>query len=98
MRLGGIGMEEQIRILMERKKKFLINSLIFLFVFYFGLPFSLTFFPEWMNRSTYFNGLTWGWIFAFAQIPMTWILGSVYAHKANDLDRLQEEMKQGGRM
>lgn len=91
-------MEEEFRSHMKRKKRFLIHILIFLFIFYFGLPFSLTFFPGWMNRSVLFNGITWGWIYAFAQIPMTWILGSIYAYKANTLDRLQHDLKQGGRL
>jgi uncharacterized membrane protein (DUF485 family) len=86
-------MDKAFSLLMQEKKRFLVPLLIFLLVFYFMLPLSLTFFPEVMNRMSFIHGLTWGWLYTFLQIPMTWFLGWMYHQKSKKFDRAVEKIK-----
>ncbi|MBP1970562.1 uncharacterized membrane protein (DUF485 family) [Virgibacillus natechei] len=88
-------MENLFHQLMKKRRRLLIKLLTFLIIFYFALPLTLTFFPYQMNRAIPFVGISWGWLYAFAQIPMTWILGWIYYRNAKDFDRFIEQIKQG---
>ncbi|OZU87557.1 hypothetical protein CIL03_15810 [Virgibacillus indicus] len=87
-------MDDKFQKLMQEKKRFLIPALIFLLVFYFMLPLSLIFLPEAMNGTSFVAGITWGWLYAFLQLPMTWIMVWAYHIKSKRFDRLVEEIKQ----
>ncbi|PAV29638.1 hypothetical protein CIL05_09700 [Virgibacillus profundi] len=86
-------MDETFQKLMQEKKRFLLPALIFLFIFYFMLPLSLIFFPEAMNQTSFVSGVTWGWLYAFMQIPMTWTMAWIYHIKSKRFDRIVEEIK-----
>lgn len=86
-------MDSTFLLIMREKKRFLLPLLIFLLVFYFMLPLSLTFFPEVMSRTSFIPGLSWGWLYTFMQIPMTWLLGWVYHHKSKKFDRELAEIR-----
>ncbi|PWA08384.1 DUF485 domain-containing protein [Pueribacillus theae] len=87
-------MERRFHQVMQEKKQLVINLLAFLFVFYFSLPFSLAVFPTFMNKKIFDTGFTWAWLYAFLQIPLTWILGWIYYRKAKRLDQFVEQLKQ----
>ena len=78
--------------LMRRKKAFLVPAVIFFLVFYMSLPVLAGF-------TTVLDGpaigeVTWAYVFAFAQFPMTWILCHLYRNRANKWDRLINEARQ----
>lgn len=80
--------------LMREKKRFIVFTLSFAFLFYFMLPITLIFFPGAMNQSSFITGITWAWLYAFFQILMIWILGFFYHLKAKKIDRILENMAQ----
>ncbi|GAB3798087.1 DUF485 domain-containing protein [Virgibacillus kimchii] len=86
-------MDDKFALIMEEKKRFLVPMLIFLLAFYFMLPLSLTFFPEYMNSNSFIQGVSWGWLYTFLQIPMTWFLGWVYHQKSKKFDRELEKIR-----
>ncbi len=78
--------------LMQRKKTFLVPAVIFFLVFYMSLPVLAGF-------TTVLDGpaigeVTWAYVFAFAQFPMTWILCHLYRNRANKWDRLIDKARQ----
>lgn len=75
----------------REKKRFIILSLIFTFIFYFMLPVTLTFFPGAMNQTSFILGLSWAWLYAVAQIVMVWVLGWIYHQKAKKWERMLEQ-------
>ncbi|MFD2208238.1 DUF485 domain-containing protein [Virgibacillus halophilus] len=81
--------------LVRRKKKMLFSILLVFFVFYFGLPFSLAFFHEEMNSPSSLMHITWGWLYAAVQIPLTWLLAGIYYYKMKQFDRRMKELRQG---
>ncbi|WP_284139612.1 MULTISPECIES: DUF485 domain-containing protein [unclassified Virgibacillus] len=87
-------LDEHVAKLIDKKKRFVLPMLVFLFAFYFMLPLSLAFFPDVMNSSSVVFQITWGWLYAFLQIPMTWIVGWLYCRNAKQLDQWIEERKQ----
>ncbi|MEN1969440.1 DUF485 domain-containing protein [Lentibacillus sp. N15] len=80
-------MNIELQHLIQKKWKLLIPVVIFLFVFYFGLPLSLTFFLDWVNAPSPFFQMNWGWLYAFLQIPMTWLFAGFYYIKMKQYDR-----------
>ncbi|NBJ69088.1 DUF485 domain-containing protein [Roseburia sp. 1XD42-34] len=84
----------QYEMLIKRKKRFLLQMLVFLLAFYFMLPLSLALFPDFMNSTSILFEFTWGWLYAFLQIPMTWVLGWLYCRKAKQFDRYKNKLKQ----
>ncbi|WP_010093998.1 DUF485 domain-containing protein [Ornithinibacillus scapharcae] len=79
-------MEERVLALIRERKKMLIPTLMLVFLFYFMLPLSLTLLPDLMNRTSFIPGLTWAWVYAFMQIPMTWLVGWGYHVNAKKLE------------
>lgn len=87
-------MDDAFQELARRKRKLLVPMMMAFFVFYFGLPFSLAFFHDVMNRPSPVMHITWGWLYAFAQIPFTWILVGIYYHKMKKFDSQLKEVVQ----
>lgn len=90
-------MESLFRQFVQEKKRFLLPAIVFLFVFYFSLPLTLAFFPQQMSATLPFINLSWGWLYAFAQFIMTWLLCWMYWHKAKHFDQLVERMQEENR-
>ena len=89
-------MNEQILHLIQSKRRFLVWSIILVFLFYFMLPLSLIFIPDAMNQTSFILGMTWAWAYGFLQIPMTWVVGWIYHVKAKKFDEQIEEIKREG--
>ena len=86
-------MADKFLLIIQEKKRFLVPMVIFLLIFYFMLPLSLTFFPELMNSNSFIHGLSWGWLYTFLQIPMTWLLGWMYHQKSKKFDKELEKIR-----
>lgn len=79
--------------LRREKKRWILPHLLLVIVFYFGLPLSVSFFPALMAQASPFLKLPWGWVYAFLQFMMTFVLGWLYWKKAKHFDRLVEQIK-----
>src|SRR5690625_7688957 len=77
-------LEQKLDYLVRRKKKLIYCLLIILFGSYFLPPFSLMFFPGWMNQAIYREGPSLIWVYTFLQIPFTWLLGWIYTYKRSE--------------
>jgi uncharacterized membrane protein (DUF485 family) len=78
--------------LMRAKKNFILPLTLFFLVFYFALPI-LTSYSNVLN-SPAIGPISWGWLFAFAQFIMTWVLCTLYSKRAAKFDEIVEQIKQ----
>ncbi|WP_285768039.1 DUF485 domain-containing protein [Peribacillus sp. SI8-4] len=76
--------------LLRKKRNFIVPLSIFFMVFYFTLPI-LTSYSKVLNSNA-FGGISWAWVFAFAQFIMTWTLCILYSKKAAHFDQLVEKI------
>jgi uncharacterized membrane protein (DUF485 family) len=86
-----IARSELFRKLMDRKKRFIVPLTLFFLAFYFTLP-VMTAFSDALNKPA-FGPVSWGWVFAFAQFIMTWVLCYLYTKKAREFDETCEQIK-----
>lgn len=71
----------------------MITLVIALFI-YFCLPLSLIFIPEVMNQSSPVLNISWAWLYAFIQIPMTWFFCGLYHFTAIKFEQQMDGVKQ----
>jgi len=83
-------MEERILQLIHKKKQIIAPTLVVALLFYFFLPLSLIFIPDAMNQPSPLFRISWAWVYAFFQIPMTWLLCGFYHRTATKIDRQME--------
>ena len=83
---------DEFKVLMARKKSFIIPLSIFFFIFYFTLPL-MTAYSTVLNNPA-IGSITWAWIFAFAQFVMTWTLVTLYTKKAAGFDVIVDKILQ----
>lgn len=74
--------------LVQKRRSFVIPSLAFVFIWYFGFIALAGYAPEFMGESIY-EGFTVGYLLALSQFVMTWVLGWLYLRKSDkDFDPL----------
>src|SRR5215212_8618313 len=73
----------EFRELTRRKKAFVVPATIFFMVWYFGFIALCGYAPDFMGREFITDGLTVGYVLALTQFLMTWVLGAMYARRAN---------------
>jgi uncharacterized membrane protein (DUF485 family) len=78
--------------LIQKKKAFLIPAVIFFLVFYMALP-VLGGFTTVLDGQA-IGGITWAYVYGFAQFLMTWILMHMYVSRAKKWDKLVEEARE----
>src|SRR5699024_8097737 len=76
--------------LISDRKKFIIPYTIFFLIFYFLLPIA-TSYTTFLNK-TAIGDISWIWLFAFAQLVMTFDLCIVYVKKSAAFDVQAEEI------
>ncbi|MBP3039454.1 DUF485 domain-containing protein [Bacillaceae bacterium Marseille-Q3522] len=89
-----IARSQAFRQLLQKKRNFLIPLSLFFLAFYFTLPI-LTAYTTVLNNPA-FAGMTWAWVFAFAQFIMTWTLSILYTRRATLFDQLADAIKEAG--
>lgn len=89
-------MDERNFHLILKKRKFSMIALAGALLFYFCLPLSLIFIPDLMNRPSFIFDISWAWLYAFMQIPMTWFFCGLYHFKSNKIERQLEGVEQEG--
>lgn len=83
-------MEERILQLIRKRKQLMAPALAAALLFYFLLPLSLIFIPDVMNRPSFIYSISWAWLYAFLQIPMTWFFCGLYHRTANKIEGQME--------
>jgi len=69
--------------LTRRRRAFVVPATIFFMVWYFGFIALCGYAPDFMGREFITDGLTVGYVLALTQFLMTWVLGAMYARRAN---------------
>ncbi|MDQ0154687.1 DUF485 domain-containing protein [Robertmurraya andreesenii] len=80
-------MEEKVLELIHQKKKRMVPALAAALLFYFLLPLSLIFIPDVMNQPSFMFRISWAWLYAILQIPMTWFFCGLYHRTAKKIER-----------
>jgi uncharacterized membrane protein (DUF485 family) len=78
--------------LMQKKKAFLIPTVIFFLVFYMVMP-VLGEFTTILDGQA-IGALNWAYVYGFAQFVMVWILCHLYINQAKKWDNLIEEARE----
>lgn len=85
-------MEETAVALIRKRRQGMGAALVVALIFYFCLPLSLIFIPEYMNLPSIFFGIPWAWFYAFLQIPMTWFFCLLYHQSAKKFETQMEQI------
>lgn len=72
--------------LLASKARFIIPATLFFVVYYFALPVSVGWFPEFMERQVW-GSVNVAYLFAFSQFFMAWILAFIYVGAAAGWDK-----------
>ncbi len=73
----------EFRELVDRKKAFVIPATLFFLVWYFGFIILAGYAPDFMGEEFLTDGLTVGYVLAFSQFIMTWLLGWMYLRRSD---------------
>lgn len=79
--------------LVQQKNAFMISMTIAFMVLYFILPI-LAGYNKPLMATKVMGNITFGYILAFIEIIMGWVMAQIYVNKAKTFDRLAEEAKQ----
>ncbi len=78
----------EFRELIAKRRRFVLPATIFFLTWYLGFVLLAGYAPDFMGGSIY-EGLTVGYVLAFSQFVMVWVLGFWYLRKADrDFDPL----------
>ncbi|GAA5534611.1 DUF485 domain-containing protein [Deinococcus metallilatus] len=80
------------RLVAERNRFTVIMTVTFL-VLYFLLPI-LAGYNKPLMATKVFGNVTFGYVFAFAEFAMGWIMAAIYVARARQFDRLAQEAQQ----
>ena len=74
--------------LIAKRRRFVLPATIFFLAWYLGFVILAGYAPDFMGESVY-EGLTVGYLLAFSQFVMVWVLGFMYLKRADrDFDPL----------
>jgi uncharacterized membrane protein (DUF485 family) len=76
---------EEFQRLLAAKKKFVIPATIFFIVYYFALPISVGYFPEFMSKKV-LGPVNLAYLFALSQFFMAWGMAWAYIRVARKFD------------
>jgi uncharacterized membrane protein (DUF485 family) len=79
------------RELLAAKRRFIVPATLFFVVYYFALPVTVGFLPQFMN--TRLSGhLNLAYLFALSQFVMAWTLAALYVRAAARWDRMAADI------
>ncbi|WP_290587271.1 DUF485 domain-containing protein [Alicyclobacillus sp.] len=84
------------RQLVHRKKRFLVPTIIFFLAYYLLLCVFAGWAKSLMGRHI-LGSVNFGYLFALSQFVMVWVICWLYVRRANEFDRLAEEIKKEAR-
>lgn len=78
----------EFRELVLRKRNFIVPTVIIFSLFYMTLPI-LTGFTTLLNGNA-IGAITWAWLYAYATIPVTWLVCHLYLSQAAKWDEISK--------
>jgi uncharacterized membrane protein (DUF485 family) len=85
-----IAESQEFKDLMATKKTFIVPAFVFFVVYYFALPVSVGYAPQFM--STKVLGVNLAYLFALSQFFVAWLIAGLYVKAANNFDRLANDI------
>lgn len=77
--------------LVKRKVKLIVPATVFFVVYYFALPVSVGWFPEFMQKKVW-GDMNLAYFFALSQFVMAWVLAGIYVAAATGWDRSEKAL------
>ncbi|MBT2727115.1 DUF485 domain-containing protein [Bacillus sp. ISL-75] len=81
---------EDFKVLLQKKKAFIIPVTTFFLTFYFVLPVLAAY--TYVLKGEAFLGITWAWVYALLQFVVVWIGGIVYLKKSEKYDKMAQNI------
>ncbi len=75
---------DEFKALMVKKAKFVVPATVFFLVYYFALPISVGYFPQFMDQKI--GVVNIAYLFALSQFFMAWIIAALYVRVAGRFD------------
>ena len=82
---------KEFRLLLIAKAKFIVPATVFFVVYYFALPISVGYFPEFMSRKV-LGPVNIAYLFALSQFFMAWIIAALYVRAAGAFDKRAHDL------
>ncbi|HSJ01952.1 MAG: DUF485 domain-containing protein [Verrucomicrobium sp.] len=73
--------------LIRVKRKFITKSCVFFLIYFFALPISVGWFPEFMKKEV-LGKVNLAYLYALSQFFMAWILAAIYVGQAAKWDKM----------
>jgi uncharacterized membrane protein (DUF485 family) len=83
---AGIADSKDFRLLLIAKARFIVPATIFFILYYFALPISVGYFPEFMSQKV-LGPLNIAYLFALSQFFMAWVIAALYVRAAGRFDK-----------
>lgn len=77
--------------LVKRKVKLIVPATVFFVIYYFALPVSVGWFPEFMQKKIW-GDMNLAYFFALSQFVMAWVLAGIYVAAATGWDRSERAL------
>jgi uncharacterized membrane protein (DUF485 family) len=81
----------EFRDLMAAKARFIVPATLFFIVYYFALPISVGYFPEFMSKPVW-GPVNIAYLFALSQFFMAWIIAWLYVRAAGKFDQMAQRV------
>jgi len=76
---------------MSAKKAFIIPAFIFFLIYYFLLPISVGYAPQFMSTKVW-GDVNLAYLFALSQFFMAWIIAALYVRAGNRFDEMSKDI------
>jgi uncharacterized membrane protein (DUF485 family) len=81
----------EFRDLMAAKARFIVPATLFFIVYYFSLPISVGYAPEFMSKPVW-GPVNIAYLFALSQFFMAWIIAWLYVRAAGKFDQMAQRV------
>jgi len=82
----------EFKALMRAKRRFIVPATIFFIVYYFALPISVGYAPDFMATPV-IGPVNIAYLFALSQFFMAWIVAALYVAKAGAWDKAAAQLR-----
>ena len=84
---AGIAAQPEFHALLKMKARFIIKACVFFMLYFFALPISVGWFPEFMKTEVW-GKVNIAYLFALSQFFMAWALAALYVKAASKWDKM----------
>lgn len=91
---------DEFKLLLIAKIEFVVPAVIVFVVYYFALPVSVGYFPEFMDKKVW-GPVNIAYLFALSQFFVAWLIAALYVRRARIFDdfgrRIMNHLDRGGK-